>query len=69
MGARNDLECLNCGGDEFHNGTLGPVRFSLNRKADVECSVCLLCGHVFTYIDEANLERVRSWRAKEPANA
>jgi hypothetical protein len=70
MVARNDLECGHCGGEDFYCGVLDArLKFSIYRKADVQCSVCLSCGYVFTYVDDAALERLRSLRAKEPADA
>ena len=57
-------------GEEFYFGVLeARLKFSIYRKADIECSVCLSCGNVHTYVDDADLERLQSWRAKEPANA
>lgn len=58
---RNDLECSHCGNEEFIYGKLsGQLKISLRFEVDVECSVCLKCGTVFTYVDDADLERLQS---------
>jgi hypothetical protein len=63
---RNDLECRQCGGDEFYGGTMQGVDVTVreSRKAAVQCSVCLNCGHVFTFVDDSDLDRIRAWKAE-----
>jgi uncharacterized Zn finger protein len=65
---RNDLECSECGGEDFAFGVLdGKMKIYMNLSFDVECTVCRSCGHVFTYIKEADLEKLRSLRAEQDA--
>jgi hypothetical protein len=62
------FECSECGREDFYFGTLAAsLRFSIFRKAAAQCSVCLSCGHVCTFVDDADLKRIRAWKEKEDA--
>jgi hypothetical protein len=70
-------KCIACGGDDLYQaqrmslfGNLSHwviIRIALGRGADVKCSVCLSCGFVSPYLDDAALKSFR--KAKSEQNA
>lgn len=67
----NWLKCSECHGEDFYGGTLNGVNITVgvSRKVAVQCTVCLTCGHVFTLVDDEDLERLRAWKAVEDGNS
>jgi hypothetical protein len=66
----NTLECGECGGEEFYSANLGLSGLTVMKPTfgdgvPVQCSICLNCGHVFTFIDDTGLAEVRNWHAEQ----
>jgi hypothetical protein len=68
------VKCDQCGSDRWSRGELRShgttLRFFNPRKyfslgVRVDGFVCLDCGHVIPFVDEAGLQKVRAWHVED----
>ncbi len=68
------LQCRDCGGSELYNTVLSARNgVIIGRKLAtgdewimVRCLICLACGTVMPYLDDAGLDRLRVWAQALP---
>jgi hypothetical protein len=55
--------CPMCGEDRWFNGIMGPhvkIWLAIFRRVAVKCRVCLACGFIASYVDDAGLAKVKA---------
>ncbi len=64
-------KCMKCGSDDVTDAMLNADRVHVVSRdgwkpsVPLQCTVCLACGSVATYLRREDLDKVRAWKGEE----